>query len=157
MKPVYFHLVGSILIISVSATTYYLLQPRTGDNNPAVLPPAPIQAVLESNQISIAGSQPTTLRWIAASEEFVSVNLKATSYGLGLMTKERYDNLETNLLAVTTPEPANNASSTLAAQTGFRVAGHACIVGYTFAEGEPAFERPQDEREVYSIIVCSDT
>lgn len=157
MKQSYYYSIGVLLLLGVSTGTYVVVRHASVEEEVVSPLPAPIATILTAEKITVAGSQPTTLRWIADSEEFVSVNLAAESYGLGFMTKERYDALERSLLAATTPEPANNASSTLAGQTGFRVAGHACIIGFTYTDQEVSTEAALSTRDVYSIVVCSDT
>lgn len=146
--------IGVLSLLTLLAYQVYRYVDNAESDTPT--PPAEVAQILATEQITIAGSQSTTLRWIADGDDFISVNLAAQSYGLGFMSKGRFDDIEQRLLAATTPEVANNASSTLAGQTGFRVAGHACIIGFTYSDtGETFVIEPDAQREVYGIIVCS--
>lgn len=119
--------------------------------------PTPVEEVLLASGLRIENNQPTTLRWVATSDENVTVNLSAQSYGLGFMTKSKYEELNKQILEVTTPEITNNASSTIASQSGFRVGDRACIIGFTYADsGMVGTEEGKNlEAKVYSIIICS--
>jgi len=152
-KPtVVFVVAVALLLLTIG---WYVLSHMAKDADDVPPPPAEVQAILEAEELVIAGTQGTTLRWIADTEDFVSVNLLAQSYGLGFMSKANYDRLESAIIANTTPEPMNNADSPIAGQKGFRVAGRACIIGFTYAEAEPIDEEPEETRNVYAIIVCS--
>jgi len=122
-----------------------------------VLPPAEVIEVIDEFGSVIEGSQPTTLRWIADADDFISVNLSAQSFGLGFMKKSQFDVLESLLLEKTIVEPANDATTPMAGQKGFRASGRACIIGFTFTDSSNAVEETVDieDREVYGIIVCS--
>lgn len=159
---------NSLLIVALIAAIFifgiYTIRTNNTAQNQANMPqvvlPDEVLAIVVEQGYEVEGSQPTTLRWIADSEEFVSVNLAAQSYGLGFMKKGEYDNLESAILERTTVESANDAISPLAGQRGFRASGRACIVGFTYtdsvsSESASATTTDDEGREVYSIIVCS--
>lgn len=122
-----------------------------------VMLPIEVINVIEELGVSIEGSQPTTLRWIADAEDFISVNLSAQSFGLGFMKKSKFDEIELLVLDRSTVESTNDAMTPMAGQKGFRASGRACIIGFTYTDSsitdESLFEA--GDREVYGIIVCS--
>jgi len=147
---------GALVMAVILLVVWRSHVPPPDTDDTYVPPPQGVATVIIDSGLAIEGSQVTTLRWIADLDDFVSVNLAAQSYGLGFMLKSKYDEFVERLLEQTTREEANDASSDLAGQLGFRDAGRACIVGFTYSDNlGPGGSTTTTDREVYTIIVCS--